>query len=158
MISGLKTAAALFAVTLILALIFSMPAYAQKQRSSEGAPDQEIGREPQAGMNLDKHLSILRERLKLSDSQVTSVRGILEEHQKIADAERDKNRGNRDEAMKAAEKRRQETDVKIKAVLNEEQKKEYEKVKDEIRKEVMKNRKDRQERPGGGRPGRRGRR
>jgi len=156
--SDKKAPATILVTSLILALIFCLPTYAQQQGPPNGAPDRGTGQGPQMGNNLEKHLSILRERLNLSDDQVVRVRNILEDHQKIAETERNRYRGNRDEAMKAAEQRRQETDEKIKAVLNGEQKKEYDKVKDKIRKEVMKNRKDGQGKPGGGRQGRRGER
>ena len=92
---------------------------------------------------IDDHLAALKERLKLSDGQAAQIRGILEENRKIGDANREKNKADRgkskadrEQVMKEAQKRQQAADEKIKAVLNDEQKSEYDKIKKEQRQQM----------------------
>jgi len=81
----------------------------------------------------ERHAAYLKDRLKLTDSQAQQVKGIVLDAQKKSELERGKNMGNRDAARKAAMDRRRATDDKIKAVLNDDQKKQFEKIKDDLR-------------------------
>ncbi len=106
----------------------------------------------------ERRLTIMKERLELTDGQVNEIRAIMETVRLQAERDREKFRaaGDREGAKKAAEARRKATDEKIMAVLNDKQKKEYDKLKDEMRQ-----RKDRRgdrkgQRQGGKRGGRRG--
>jgi hypothetical protein len=98
----------------------------------------------------DRHVALLKERLDLSDRQAQEIRSIIEESQKQAEAKRGKYVGNPEAARKFREEHRQATDEKIKGVFNEDQKREYEKIKDKFRREISL--KDR-EGKGGSRPG-----
>lgn len=102
----------------------------------------------------ERHLAVMKDRLELTDGQVNEIRAIMETARLQAEKDREKFReaGDRDAARKAAEARRQETDRKIMSVLNENQKKEYEKFKEEMRQRKQ----DRGERPGGRRDGMKG--
>ncbi len=106
----------------------------------------------------ERRLTIMKEKLDLTDGQVNEIRAIMETARLRAERDREKFRagGDREGAKKAAEARRKATDEKIMAVLNDKQKKEYDKLKDEMRQ-----RKDRRgdrkgQRGGGKRGGRRG--
>ena len=106
----------------------------------------------------ERRLTIMKDKLDLTDGQVNEIRAIMETARLRAERDREKFRaaGDREGAKKAAEARRKATDEKILAVLNDKQKKEYDKLKDEMRQ-----RKDRRgdrkgERRGGKRGGRRG--
>jgi Spy/CpxP family protein refolding chaperone len=85
----------------------------------------------------DRHLAQLKERLKLTDAQAEKIKAIMDESQKEAMAERDKHKGDPEAAAKFREDHRKATDEKIKAVLNDEQKKEYETAKDELRQKMQ---------------------
>jgi protein CpxP len=102
----------------------------------------------------ERHVALMKDRLELTDGQVNEIRAIMETSRLQAERDREKFReaGDRDAARAAAEARRQETDQKIKAVLNENQKKEYEKVKEEMRQR----RENRGDRPGARRDGMKG--
>ena len=107
----------------------------------------------------ERRLTIMKEKLDLTDGQVNEIRAIMESARLQAERDREKFRaaGDREGAKKAAAERRKATDEKILAVLNDKQKKEYDKLKDEMRQ-----RKDRRghrkgERRGGKRGGRRNR-
>lgn len=99
----------------------------------------------------EQRLTIMKDRLKLSDGQVNEIRAIMESARLRAERDREKFResGDREAARKIAEARREETEKKILAVLNEKQRKEYDKMRDEIRKR----RDDRDGKPGGRRGG-----
>jgi Spy/CpxP family protein refolding chaperone len=77
--------------------------------------------------------AMLKDRLKLTDAQTLQVKAILTEAQKQAEADRAKNAGKREDAQKAAIERRQATDEKIKAVLIDDQKKQYDQLKNDQR-------------------------
>jgi Spy/CpxP family protein refolding chaperone len=94
----------------------------------------------------DKQLAMLKERLNLTDKQAEQIKGIMEESRKQALAERGKHKGDPESASKFREEHRKATDEKIMAVLNGDQKKEYAKIKDEMRR----NRQDMKERRGRG--------
>jgi len=81
----------------------------------------------------ERRLEMLKDRLKLDDNQVQKIRAIMEESRKGAEAERSKHMGDREAAEKFRTEHRKATDEKIKGVLNDEQKKEYDKIKEDRR-------------------------
>jgi 2-oxoglutarate dehydrogenase complex dehydrogenase (E1) component-like enzyme len=84
-------------------------------------------------MRLERHLTMLKNRLNLSDTQSVQVRTILEDEQKQAAADREKYRGDFKAMQKARTERRQQTDIQIMQVLNKDQQKEFKKIQKEIR-------------------------
>jgi len=89
----------------------------------------------QPKMDIDKQVQNLKDRLTLNDEQTTKIRNILEE----ANSEREKlfelNKDDRDAMRSAMRDLRDETDRQTKQVLTDDQKAEYEKMKEERRKE-----------------------
>jgi Spy/CpxP family protein refolding chaperone len=102
----------------------------------------------------NRRLEIMKERLELTDGQVNEIRAIMETARLQAEKDREKFReeGDREGALKAARARQEETERKIKAVLNEKQNKEYDKLKEEMRRRDN----NRGDRPGKSRDGKRG--
>lgn len=99
----------------------------------------------------ERRLEMMKQRLELTDGQVNEIRAIMESARLEAERDRQKYReaNDREGARENAEVRRKTTEEKIGAILNDKQKKEFDKMKDE-----MGRRKDRSgERPGGRRGG-----
>jgi hypothetical protein len=101
------------------------------------ASAQQISKTPDKN-GIEKHLAMLKERLNLSDTQVSQIQTIFEESTKQAITEKDKNSGNPDQALKDRMDARKATDEKIMNVLNDDQKKEYSKIKTEEKKHTIK--------------------
>ncbi len=82
----------------------------------------------------EKRLTIMKDKLELSDGQVNEIKAIMESARLEAEGDREKYRETRDPdaARKAREQRRHATEKKIKAVLNDKQKTEFDKMKDEF--------------------------
>jgi hypothetical protein len=91
----------------------------------------------------EKRLSILKDRLKLTDAQAEQIKVIMQDSQKQAEAERGKHKGDPEAAAKFREEHRQATETKIKGVLNDDQKKEYDKIKGDFRQNKQERRRDR---------------
>jgi Spy/CpxP family protein refolding chaperone len=88
----------------------------------------------QPPMGMAEHRAMmLKDRLKLTDAQADKIKSIMVDSDKQAMAEREKFKGTPEDARKASMDRRKATDEKIMAVLNADQKKEYTKMKDEMR-------------------------
>jgi hypothetical protein len=98
---------------------------------------------------IDRHITMLKTRLNLSDSQTVQIRTILENEQKQAAADREKYRGDFNAMRKARTERRQETDGQIMKVLNKDQQKEYDKIQKEFRQGPPGQRQRRGSKPGG---------
>jgi Spy/CpxP family protein refolding chaperone len=88
----------------------------------------------------DRHLAMLKDKLKLTDSQAEKIKSIMDESQKEAMAQREKHAGDPDAAAKFRGEHRKATDDKIKAVLNDQQKKEYDKIKGDFRQNMKERR------------------
>jgi hypothetical protein len=84
-----------------------------------------------------KHLAMLKERLNLTDAQVSQIQTIFEESKKQALTEKEKNSGISDQALKDRMDARKATDEKIMSVLNDDQKKEYSKIQQEEKKQTI---------------------
>ncbi len=97
---------------------------------------------------LNRHLTMLKNRLNLSDTQSVQIRTILENEQKQAAADREKYRGDFKAAQKARTERRQQTDNQIIKVLDKDQQKEFKKIQKEIRRRPPGQRPRRGSRPG----------
>ncbi|OGC92898.1 MAG: hypothetical protein A2W25_10120 [candidate division Zixibacteria bacterium RBG_16_53_22] len=91
----------------------------------------------------DKHIALLKEKLNLTDSQAEKIKTIMEDSRKEAMSQREKHKGDPEATAKFREEHRRATDEKIKAVLNDDQKKEYDKIKDEFRKNMQERRQKR---------------
>jgi Spy/CpxP family protein refolding chaperone len=92
---------------------------------------------PQPGKNdnnrVERRLTMLKEKLNLSEQQTDQIKAILEDAQKQRAMDSDKKQGNPEAAEKIRAERRKATVDKIMAVLNDDQKKEFEKMKDDFR-------------------------
>jgi hypothetical protein len=88
--------------------------------------------QPPMGM-AEHRVMMLKDKLKLTDAQADKVKAIYEDSEKVAQADREKYKGKPEEARKASMDRRKATDEKVMALLNSDQKKEYAKMKDEMR-------------------------
>jgi len=95
---------------------------AEAQRGKQG-PDQE---------RQARHLTLLKDKLDLTDGQVDEIKIIMKEARLEAEAEREQYKGDREAARNAREARRLANETKIKSVLNDQQKLEFDKVKDEF--------------------------
>lgn len=82
---------------------------------------------------VERRVEMLKERLSLTDSQAEKVRSILEDEQQRALADRDRYSENSRAAERARLQRRKDTDRKILAVLDAQQRKTYDRIKDEFR-------------------------
>jgi Spy/CpxP family protein refolding chaperone len=127
------------------------PAQNPPQTAVQGAaqiPAQSVapGGPPGTGDRVERRVMMLKDKLNLSDDQVTKVRTILQDEQKQAMSDREKPKGDRETMRKAMMDRRKATDDKIMTVLTADQKKEYSKTEDEFRKQMQ------QRREQGGKP------
>jgi len=160
-----KTALMVLASVLLVVIAWAQtatrnpPPDAQQKQGQSTQQNQLPGALPGAGQNapltpndrVERHVAMLKDKLKLSGDQVTKIRAVLQDEQKQAQADRDKLKGDREAMRKAMTDRRKATDDKIKAVLTSDQKKQYDKVQDDLRKQVQDRRehRDRQgDRPG----------
>ena len=111
-------------LTVAVAIMFSAlinPALAQRDKQGPDPNRQE------------RHLQLLKDRLDLTDGQVNEIKAIMAQARNEAEKAREDRKGDREAAMKDRKARREANDEKIKSVLNDNQKKEYETVKDELR-------------------------
>ena len=113
---------AVIGMTMAAVITLSLVNPALAQRDKQG-PDPE---------RQEKHLAMLKDRLDLSDGQVNEIKAIMKQSRLEAEKDREKMKGDREEARKVREARRKANDEKIKSILNDKQKKEFDKVKDEI--------------------------
>jgi sensor histidine kinase regulating citrate/malate metabolism len=82
----------------------------------------------------EHRMTMLKDRLKLTDAQSVQIRSILENEQKSEMADREKHQGDLRAMQKIREERRQETDKQIIKVLNKDQQTEFDKMQKEMRK------------------------
>ena len=85
-----------------------------------------------------RHLAMLKDRLKLTDTQVSQIQTIFEESPRQALTEKEKTSGISDQALKDRMDARKATDEKIMSVLNDDQKTEYSKIQQEEQKRAIK--------------------
>lgn len=93
------------------------------------------GRRPRGGgpMNGERQVEMMKERLNLSAEQEEKIKAIFEERgEKMAKA-RDESGDDRSAMRETMGKIFRETDEKVIAVLNDEQKEEYKKMQEEMR-------------------------
>jgi hypothetical protein len=81
----------------------------------------------------EHRMTMLKDRLKLTDAQSVQIRSILDNEQKSAMADREKHQGDLQAMLKIREERRQETDKQIIKVLNKDQQTEFDKMQKEMR-------------------------
>jgi len=127
---------------MICALLFSVITYANAQQQGGGP-----GR---GGMMMkpEDRVKQLDEKLKLSDDQKTKLTVVFTEQAEAMKKMRDEMQGgDRDAMREKMQKMRTDNDVKVNAVLTEDQKKAYKTWQDEQRAEMQKRMQDRQ---GGG--------
>jgi Spy/CpxP family protein refolding chaperone len=134
-------------------LLLNAPAHAQDHQQHDG-PRQEQGARQDPGQRLDRQVARLTERLQLSTAQAGQVRRILAREQEQLQAFRQKNGGaarpqpgQRPDGARGQELRavRERTEQQIERVLNDRQRAEYARL-----------RQERQERGGDRRGGREG--
>lgn len=133
-------------LTGLLFIGFNSAAFSQER----GNPPEKSKFEDKSNIQ-NKRLEMMRERLKLSDGQVNEIKAIMETARLKAEKDREKFMEARDRegARKAAEARQKEIQDKIRAVLNDKQKKEYDKMLKEMREQREKRRDTREQKPGG---------
>jgi len=150
-ISSFKFWIFLWSMTGIVFLGSLNPIFAEDKNERPRRPDR-----------AENRLTMLKERLELTDGQYNEIRAIMESArlEGLRDREKYTKAGDPEGGRKAAMERQKQTEEKIKAVLNDKQKKEFEKINKEMnqRKEKRGGRPDK--RPGGlqGRSGGMGRR
>ena len=127
-------------MVIAMALIFSaMTAISFAQPPTAGtepAAGPGAGNRPGGGMPgnmIEMRMKMLQDNLDLNKDQAAKIKAILTDEQKIASENRDKNKGDREAAMKSREQRRQQTDTKIRALLNKDQIAKYDKMLAEFR-------------------------
>jgi hypothetical protein len=99
---------------------------------------------------IDNRVAFLKGKLDLTDKQADQIKSILEGSRKEAEAQRGKLPGDREAAAKIREEHRKATEDKIKAILSDKQKKEYDKIKDDFRQRGDRDRKRDHEGKNGG--------
>lgn len=85
---------------------------------------------------IERRMTILKERLALNNEQAAKIRAILEEEQKSMMGEREKSKGDKKAMSDFREKHRQATDARIKALLTKEQQTKFDKMNEEMRKNL----------------------
>ena len=123
----MKTKTALISSVIVLLLGISF-AWSQENAKGPGGPGG-------PGKNWsEQRLAMLKDKLNLTDSQVVQIRTIFSESHKQVMAQRDSSVQNSDQARNAQIEHRKAIDDKIMKVLNDDQKKEYQKMIEERRK------------------------
>ena len=130
-----------FLATILLAALFSVGFAASNafgQDSQEAPPAQgdqqpgmgrNMGRRPM--MSVDDQLKHLTKKLKLSDEQQTKLKPILEDQHKQMDQLREDSSLSRQDKFSKMQDIRQSSDTQIKSVLNEDQQKNFDKMRAE---------------------------
>lgn len=133
-----------FVATIVLAALFSVGFAASNafcQDSQEGPPpppaqgDQQpgagrhMGRRPMP--SVDDQLKHLTKKLKLSDEQQTKLKPILEDQHKQMDQLREDSSLSRQDKFSKMQELRQNSDTQIKSVLDEDQQKNFDKMRAE---------------------------
>lgn len=93
--------------------------------------------------NMKKRLDKMKERLNLTDSQYTEIEEINETYSILVADAKSKEYTDQKDKMKAIRQIRKEQDEKITAVLNDTQKAEWTKMKEEKKEEMKEKRGDR---------------
>jgi hypothetical protein len=128
-----------FALLSLAVLIFAANLMAQ-QAAPAATPEKTAPATTVAPTNMpppmgmaEHRVMMLKDKLKLTDAQADKVKAIYEDSEKVAQADRGKYKSKPEEARKASMDRRKATDEKVMALLNSDQKKEYAKMKDDMR-------------------------
>lgn len=116
-----------FKVTfLFCAILFALAAYAWQ--SPAGQENQ--GRGP---MSVDDRVKMLADRLNLSDDQQAKVKSILTDSQKEQQGIRDDSSLSQDDRRSKMRSLRESTNSKIRDVLNDDQKKKFDEMQQQMR-------------------------
>lgn len=115
-------------VVFTIAALFAVSGMAQEKKKGRSAEQR-----------AEKITNKMKEKLNLTDEQVVKIKAINLEAAQQKDTLKAEAKAERKEKVKAIETDR---DTKIKAVLTEEQKAEYEKMKEKGKEKIKKHRKD----------------
>ena len=101
---------------------------------------------------LEKHMAMAAERLKLSEEQKQQLRPVVEEHVAKANAIRDKyppesSRKQKRQMFEEMRAVREDYDGKVRAVLTEEQRQEWEKMRSERHDRMREHKRERKDQP-----------
>ncbi len=133
-----------FLATTLLALLFSVgfaagnafgqdsqdaPPPPPAQSDQQAGPGRHMGRRPMP--SVDDQVQHLTKKLKLSDEQQTKVKPILEDQRKQMDQLREDSSLSRQDKFSKMQAIRQDSDTQIKSVLNEDQQKNFDKMRAE---------------------------
>jgi hypothetical protein len=118
----MKKLGLIFGLLVTLMLAFSLNAFSQDREMTEGKRRE---------ANPEKRLEKMKERLTLTDSQTTQVKEINETYAILISAAKVKEYTDPRDRMKAVKEIREEQDGKILAILNDTQKIEWAKMKEE---------------------------
>jgi hypothetical protein len=135
-----------FLATILLAALFSLgfavnnafgqdsqeappPRPAQGDQQPGPGMGRNMGRRPM--MSVDDQLKHLTKKLKLSDEQQTKLKPILEDQHKQMDQLREDSSLSRQDKFSKMQEIRQNSDTQIKSVLNEDQQKNFDKMRAE---------------------------
>ncbi len=79
-------------------------------------------------VSIEKHIKILKDKLKLNDEQIKKIKYVLEDQREELSIAMHDNRGDSQAMDEAVQEIRKNTDNKIKAILNEKQIEVYNKI------------------------------
>jgi len=115
-----------------IAILFSTLVLAQEQQQPpQPTPPQQQAQPqppPPQRMSVENRVKILKDSLNLTDEQVTNITKILEDQREEMTTARNENRDNREAMQTARQEIMKKTDEKIKALLTEEQAKQYDEM------------------------------
>ena len=109
-------------LALLACAIFILPLSAQPQ---------------QRGPRLEQRLQMMKDSLKITDKQAVQIKAILEKAQEQMQKDRDANQDDRDAMRAAMTKTNEKTDAEIGKLLTLEQKKKYEEMQAQRRKQMQ---------------------
>ena len=125
------------AVALLSVFLFSLGAFAFQAAGSGQDSNQGQGQGQGQGrgqmMSVDDQVKILTERLNLSTDQQTKIKAILDDNRQQMDTLRKDESMSREDKMSKARALRETTQGKIREVLNDDQKKKYDEMQQEMR-------------------------
>jgi len=79
-------------------------------------------------VSIEKHIKILKDKLKLNDEQIKKIKYVLEDQREELSIAMHDNRGDSQAMDEAVQEIKKNTDNKIKAILNEKQIEVYNKI------------------------------
>lgn len=118
------------ATCLFLAMTFALGAYAWQ---SPGGQDNQGNQNRPGPMSVDDRVKMLADRLSLNDDQQTKVKSILTDSQQQQQSIRDDSSLSQDDRRSKMRSLRESTNSKIREVLNDDQKKKFDEMQQQMR-------------------------